>query len=51
MLNILLNCLIVLGIIVTIYLIGIAFLFGGIVVVSIIGKLVEISKDDLNKKP
>lgn len=38
------------GIIVSVYLVCIAFLLGGLAVVSIIEKIVEVCKDDKNKK-
>lgn len=50
MLNILINCLILLGIIVTIWLIAVAFIFGGLIVAASVGKVIEIFTDDKNKK-
>lgn len=50
MINVLINCLIVLGIIVTIYSIATAFLLGGVVLASIIEKIINICKGNKNER-
>lgn len=46
MLNILINCLIILGIIVAVVLIGIALIFGVTILVALIEKIIGAGKDD-----
>ena len=49
MLNLLLNCLIILGLVVTVELIGVALLLGAVVIVAICEKIVEVAKVEKRK--